>query len=253
MNKNILYIGLIKTLVFAHQPVMDMAPRWSGGYGFQIRYESFKTKHQDKSFSTDHRIYFFEGVYTWDKSKRITFKLPYYKIENRRSNSVSRLSEFRELIIGLPLKKYKNYNHHTQNFGFTPQIKIPINKMDRSSKYKYGSGLSISYSKESFKYYQLYDIFGWIHQGKVPLFGIDINLGVHPYHNNNNNNGVFIIWDVTGRYNESHGSILAGPVLVPYRQKVMARLELKFPVIETGIEDHLTKSIFSNLGIGFVF
>jgi hypothetical protein len=32
---------LISAFVFAHQPVMDMAPRWSGGYGFQIRYESF--------------------------------------------------------------------------------------------------------------------------------------------------------------------------------------------------------------------
>jgi hypothetical protein len=32
---------LISALVFAHQQVMDMAPRWSGGYGFQIRYESY--------------------------------------------------------------------------------------------------------------------------------------------------------------------------------------------------------------------
>ena len=25
----------------AHQPVMDMAPRWDDGYGFQLRHERF--------------------------------------------------------------------------------------------------------------------------------------------------------------------------------------------------------------------
>ena len=27
------------TPVWAHQPVMDMSPRWKGGYGFQVREE----------------------------------------------------------------------------------------------------------------------------------------------------------------------------------------------------------------------
>ena len=41
MKNSAFSLGLIGTFVFAHQPVMDMAPRWSGGYGFQVRYESF--------------------------------------------------------------------------------------------------------------------------------------------------------------------------------------------------------------------
>jgi len=26
---------------YAHQPVMDMAPRWEEGYGFQLRHDRF--------------------------------------------------------------------------------------------------------------------------------------------------------------------------------------------------------------------
>ena len=42
------FIGFIflSGLTFCHQPVMDMAPRWSGGYGFQVRYESFGSDQQ---------------------------------------------------------------------------------------------------------------------------------------------------------------------------------------------------------------
>jgi hypothetical protein len=36
MKNSAFSLGLFGTLVFAHQPVMDMAPRWSGGYGFQV-------------------------------------------------------------------------------------------------------------------------------------------------------------------------------------------------------------------------
>jgi hypothetical protein len=45
MKNSAFSLGLIGTLVFAHQPVMDMAPRWDGGYGFQVRYESYGSDH----------------------------------------------------------------------------------------------------------------------------------------------------------------------------------------------------------------
>ena len=35
MKNSLLVVSAIGTL-FAHQPVMDMAPRWSGGWGFQF-------------------------------------------------------------------------------------------------------------------------------------------------------------------------------------------------------------------------
>ena len=94
------------TTLLAHQPVMDMAPRWSGGYGFQIRNE----------FSPDvSSINWLEGVYTWSREKRVTFKIP---LEDGKI--------LESPIIAFPLKKYQNHSGYTENWGFTPQIKIPI-------------------------------------------------------------------------------------------------------------------------------
>ena len=39
MNKSMVILSLLG-IVSAHQPVMDMAPRWAGGWGFQFRYET---------------------------------------------------------------------------------------------------------------------------------------------------------------------------------------------------------------------
>ena len=44
--KNILFTLIVIVILsaiksHAHQPVMDMAPRWENGYGFQIRQEIF--------------------------------------------------------------------------------------------------------------------------------------------------------------------------------------------------------------------
>ena len=87
MKNSAFSLGLIGTLVFAHQPVMDMAPRWSGGYGFQVRYESFGsdlTIHEKDILSSYfQQTFWLEGIYTWHRSKRFTFKLPYHMIEHQ--------------------------------------------------------------------------------------------------------------------------------------------------------------------------
>ena len=60
-------------IVSAHQPVMDMAPRWEGGYGFQTRIESFssstlkqgnrKTKNP-LGLTNEKTIVWLEGIYS---------------------------------------------------------------------------------------------------------------------------------------------------------------------------------------------
>ena len=40
---------------------------------------------------------------------------------------------------------------------------------------------------------------------------------------------------------------------MPYRQNVMARLEVKFPVVENGKSTQLSRGLTINTGIGFVF
>ena len=88
---------------------------------------------------------------------------------------------------------------------------------------------------------------------KDPLLGLDINLGIHPYHDNATNTGLFAIWDVTARWQESSTTIQTGPVFMPYCKNIMARAEVKFPVIENGKRPQLSKGLFMNVGIGFVF
>jgi hypothetical protein len=88
---------------------------------------------------------------------------------------------------------------------------------------------------------------------KDPLLGLDINLGIHPFHDNATNTGLFAIWDLTARWQEFSTTIQTGPVIMPYRQNVIAGGEVKFPVIETGKSPQLLKGLFMNVGIGFVF
>ena len=119
--------------VSAHQPVMDMAPRWEHGYGFQIRHESYGS---DKLLSgasrvgnalnraNDVNITWLEGIYTFRREVRLTVKIPY--VDQRRTvvqngaavkQSGSGLSDS---ILGLQLKYYYNRESSTGNFGLTP-------------------------------------------------------------------------------------------------------------------------------------
>ena len=132
------------------------------------------------------------------------------------------------------------------------------------------AGLSLSYSKSTPKTYQLYDLFYWYNtQGKRGMregneLGLDVNIGYHPYHDNLTNSGMFVMWDVTARYNDdpttatlttaSGGSrIHTGPVLMLYRDNIMFRTEYKYPVYEntSGISNSRGQEF--NIGIGITF
>ena len=41
---------------------------------------------------------------------------------------VVKANSFGDSILAVPLKKYSNFKRRTQNFGFTPQIRIPLNE-----------------------------------------------------------------------------------------------------------------------------
>ena len=257
MKNKCISLFFLSGVAFAHQPVMDMAPRWNGGYGFQVRYESFGSDRtiNDKDILSSYyqQTVWLEGVYTWHRSKRITFKLPYHSIEDKDANVIAIDNSLGDLIVALPLKKYSNFNRRTQNIGFTPQIRLPLNKDPGINSGYLGAGVSLAYSLESFSFYQMYDVFGWVYDDKNSQLGLDINVGIHPYHNNKTNTGIFLIWDVSGRWEVDSSVLLSGPVLMPYRHKMMARLEVKFPVIENGKSTQLSRGITINTGIGFVF
>ena len=265
----------------AHQPVMDMAPRWADGYGVQIRHESYGS---DKLMNGDSEIAnplglkkhvkktWLEGVYTFDRSKRVTFKLPY--VQQTRVTNINGVATHQknqgigDLILGVPLKKYFNKGAQTGNWGFTPSLRLPTGSTDGDFPISDGSvdlGLSVSYSSENPDFYDLYDLFYWINtEGEKNMnegneLGFDANWGIHPYHNNDTNSGMFLMWDVSARHKAESttafgGSrIHTGPVMVLYRDNIMFRTEYKMPVYENMNSNSVSRGNEFTIGIGVTF
>ena len=206
---------LVSSQARAHQPVMDMAPRWAEGFGIQSRVERF-----DSQTTT-----WLEGVYTFKPSVRATFKLPYTD------------GQFGDLILGLPLKKYKNVGPKTSNWSVTPSVQLPTGKQG-----DWDLGLSVSYSSESPTFYQLYDLYTW-----GDLTGLDINVGfAFP----GKGSGLFTLWDVSALTSDRGDRVQTGPVLVYFRKNVMLRAEYKALVYE---RDSNWSGGYFSLGIGFVY
>lgn len=270
--------------VIAHQPVMDMAPRWQGGWGFQLRYE-----HRDSSkllqdshelpnpfaISRSVNMTWLEGVYTFRREVRLTIKVPYIdqsRIIPREGTAVRETgSGIGDVVIGVPLKKYKNKQRSTGNLALTPSIRLPTGSTRDAFPVGDGStdiGMSLSASFERARLYQYYDLFYWnngsgdrgIAQGNE--LGLDINIGWHPVHDNLTNTGVFIMLDLSVRL-ENRGvddvgvtggkRLSAGPVFVWYRGGMMLRAEWKHPFFESVNGLQLSHGNEYSFGIGFVF
>ncbi len=290
MKKTLLILSglmlLSVTTAQAHQPVMDMAPRWEDGYGFQIRHEFYGS---DTLMDGDSEIAnplnlerfvhktWLEGVYTFDRSKRITFKIPYINQDRTKNIGGAGVKQSNEgigdLIVGVPLKHYQNKGAFTHNFGFTPSLRLPTGSSSGAFPISDGStdlGLSFSYSGESPKFYSLVDVFAWLNtEGDRNMragntYGMDLNLGYHPYHDDDTNSGLFIMWDVTARYNDKPSAanlttasggkrIHTGPLLVLYKDNIMFRTEYKHPVYENTRSISNSRGSEFNIGIGITF
>lgn len=202
-------------VALAHQPVMDMAPRWADGYGIQTRVENF-----DSTTTT-----WVEGVYTWDKSVRATFKLPYQS------------GEIGDLILGLPLKKYRNVGAKTWNWSITPSVQIPSGEPG-----EWDTGLSLSYSSETPSFYQLYDLYTW-----GDRTGLDINAGfAFP----GKGGGKFALWDISLLTSRDGDRIQTGPIFVYFKKNFMFRAEYKFLAYE---HDSVWSGDQVSLAVGWVY
>ena len=272
------------TPLYAHQPVMDMAPRWNNGYGFQIRHEYRysddlieKNDKLSNPLSLERKIHttWLEGVYTFDRSRRVTIKIPW--VDKARTTSIGGIAVKQtdrglgDIILAVPLKYYRNKASSTDNFGFTPSLRVPSGKTGGDYPIGDGSwdaGISLSYSNESPDFYQFYDLFYWFNtegdrdQEEGDQLGLDINWGIHPYHNNDTNAGMFLMFDVTTRYkdegfkisgNNAGTRVSVGPALVLYQGNTMFRAEYKFPVYEYALEQQVSYGNELNIGIGFTF
>ena len=275
-------LAAIGSPAYAHQPVMDMAPRWSGGYGFQLRYQEFGSDQlldgsteipNPLGLERNVSVTWLEGVYTFKPSIRATFKLPY--VDQQRVKAVNGVGVHQStsglgvLVLGLPLKRYKNHGRVTQNWGLTPSIRIPTGESSGDFPIDDGSwdfGLSASYAWENPKVYQLYELFYWKQgQGRNGVrsgdtVGLDLNAGIHPLHSNETNTGMFLLWDVSAWHSDSPSGnnltiasggtrVLTGPVVVFYRENFMARVEFKIPAYER--VDGVGLSVGNTLWVAF--
>ena len=289
--KKILFTPLLLFILpvmnsIADQPVMDMAPRWENGYGFQIRQEYYGS---DKLLEGNNKIdnplgleryvskTWLEGVYTFNRSIRTTFKLPFvYQRRVKEINGAGVRQEnsgLGDLILGVPLKYYRNKGAYTDNFGITPSIRIPTGDSSGDFPISDGSwdfGLSLSHSMETPKYYSSVELFYWKNTtGKRDMkagdeLGLDIDLGYRAYHNDVSNSGIYTMWKLKGKHNGTPNEanlttftggeiIQTGPILVLYKENVMFRGEFKYPIYEDvdGISNSRGPEI--NIGIGVAF
>ncbi|MBL4798224.1 MAG: hypothetical protein JKY50_12470 [Oleispira sp.] len=280
----ILFAILSTNQAVAHQPVMDMAPRWQGGYGFQLRQETHYSdkllsgeSEVDNPFGQEQRIStsWLETIYTFRREVRLVVKIPYLDQQRTTVTDDGALKQagrgLGDIIIAVPLKRYVNETSSTSNIAFTPSIRLPTGSTDEDFPVGDGStdlGASFSVSFEKADLYQFYDLFFWRNnKGEKGMLegneaGLDINIGWHPYHNNMDNQGVFVMLDVSARVNDRGRNtvgvtggkrISMGPIFVFYRKGVMFRAEYKTPIYENLFATQVSRGSELNIGIGCVF
>ncbi len=287
MKSSIVIFMLIAVVpAYAHQPVMDMAPRWADGFGFQLRHEYFGSDNLRQGSDKTVNVFgierfvdttWLEGVYTFDRSVRVTIKIPY--VDQRRIKLINggsvkqTASGIGDVVLGLPLKRYKNHGSTTQNYGITPSIRIPTGKNSGDFPISDGSwdvGLSVSYAWENPRIYQLYDLYYWKQgSGKRGMqsgdsWGLDVNVGLHPWHDNDKNAGIFALWDISAHHDEAPNSlnlttasggdrVHTGPVFIYYRDNFMVRAEIKMLAYERVEGISTSRGNEYSLAIGFTF
>ena len=248
--------------VLGHQPVMDMAPRWAGGYGvqlFQVHSIADDLRHGEAMLPNPQGLEsrvdttWLEGVYTFRREFRITAKVPYVDKSRQwlRNGEVIRQTGhgLGDIIIAAPLKKYVNKKGYTYNLSLAPSLRLPTGSTDDDWAVGDGSwdaGLSLSYSFETPKWYHLYDLYYW-KNGSGRNFdhgdelAFDANIGWHAWHDGDTGRGLFLMLDIAARQIEpgknqtvdpAGDTIAVGPVAMYYHEDWMLKLEYRQTVYD---------------------
>lgn len=276
-----LLLVLLPGCAFAHQPVQDMAPRWSGGFGVQVRQEY---RASDELLSGGSEVAnplgqmqrvsetWLEGVYTFQRAVRVTAKLPWIEQTRVTSSGIRQTGEgLGDLVLAVPLKRYWNDRGQTGAWGFTPNLRLPTGSTSDAYPVGDGSidfGSSLTYARENPWSYLYVDLFYWINGSgrrginRGDTLGLDLNLGLHPYHNNATNSGLFLMWDVSARY-EGRGTntvgttgakrVSLGPIAVVYWQNWMLRAEYAWPAYERVWDTQVSRGSELTLSLGAAF
>lgn len=252
----------------ADQPIMNMMPRWDNGYGFQILSENLHRKDLKQgdtviasNFNESiHRLRL-QGVYTWDRSIRLTFKLPYI-VEARRETLgsadekiVEHYSGFGDLTLALPLKKYFNLEQRSGSWTLAPQLRVPLGS--KTEKYEaadrqWAAGLSLGYETEVYRWFFATSINTWVFENSEPFelnASIDLRIKIR--------DDIELLWESDFHWDDAGAAALAAGPAIYWRiaDQIHSRLEWKHDFISRVQREKIGHANGDkiSIGIGFVF
>ena len=181
----------------AEQPIFSEMPRWSGGWGVQVlqEYRHESGLYQGKrllgsDLNRSAHLLHVEGVYTWDKSIRVTAKVPVMLSAQRRTlsddgqPSTRKKTALGDPTIALPLKKYFNLDGRSGSWTLAPQVRVPGAKASSDPIGIYyrevGLGLSLGYETETYDYIIRTGLSSFTFLGDTPtLSHLELTLGLN--------------------------------------------------------------------------
>jgi hypothetical protein len=262
-------LGLIfSPTLLADEPIMNMMPRWAGGWGVQTILEHrierdllLRGDVANEGFGEEANILHLEGVYTWKRAVRLTAKLPYVLNARREmpdgsgGKKIQRDKGMGDLTLALPLKKYFNLDGRSGSWTFKPMLRVPLSGENEYEVYddEWGTGLGLSYEFETYRLFFFLGTSGWIYHEDEPFeshssFDLGYNFEAK------GGNGT-ILWETDFHY-EDDGSetLLAGPAFY-WNVNDVTHLRLAWQHDfhdRQGVLDHGNGDTFK-LSIGWVF
>ena len=252
----------------ADDPIMNMMPRWSGGWGYQVHYEFINetdllmgSNKVYPGFSEEINVMHLEGVYTWKKEIRITAKLPYVLDAEREmpdgsgGKLIQKDSGWGDLNLALPLKKYFNLDGKSGSWTFKPMVRIPLAEKDEYDFYykEFGVGLGLGHEFETSNYYFGIGTAWWIFDGNRPAeLHSSLDVGYN-FETKSSNGSIF--WETDFHFEDDESKTLSsGPAFYfNHNDTIHSRIEWKHDFIDhQGVLDHGNGNQFK-VGIGWVF
>lgn len=250
------------------QPIFSEMPRWDNGWGFQLIQEYRNERNLllgdtvvGPGFSEDIHLLHLEGVYTWDKSVRVTFKLPYVVDARREMLAIGggKFVQHDEGVgdptVAVPLKRYFNLDGRSGSWTLAPQIRIPLADDDAYAVFdhQWGNGLSVGYETETYRFKFGAGATGWVFYGEdaAELSGnVDVGCNLRAF----GSNGHFK-WANRFHYEDDGAfTISVGPVLYwRFTDTIHGQVDWLHDISDRqGQLDHGNGNAV-RVGVGFVF
>ena len=185
-----LLIMLFSGFAQAEQPIFGEMPRWDGGYGVQViqLYRDQEVRDEAQGTTFDRSVHFtrIDGVYTWDKSIRLTGKLRIIDAVTQSGRARDDLRGLSALTLALPLKEYFNLDGRSGSFTVAPQVFIPFKGADMGISHPFyqaeRAGASIGYETESYHYHFGTSLSAWkVYSESTLLYSGEIGVGLNGF------------------------------------------------------------------------